>query len=392
MQSLYFTEEHELFRESLKDFLQKEVVPYQDEWEKQGKVDRSLFRKMGEMGFLGLEFPEEYGGMGLDFMYTTVLAEEMGYYTTAGVTTTIAAHVYLALNYLVNGASDFLKNKYLMPGIAGEKVGALAMSEPFAGSDLKSIRTTATREGDYYIVNGSKTFITNGHYGDFYVAAVKMDKGISMLVIDRESPGVSSSKLEKVGLHCSDTAEIAFDGVKVPVENLIGEEGKGFYYMMESLQIERLTTAQFNVGAMRKALDLTLQYISERSAFGKTINKLQVLRHKIVDLSTEFEVWQQFMRHTSYRLSQGDFVVKECSMLKLRTSDLLNEIVYDCLQMFGGYGFMEEYPIARMYRDVRVVPIYAGTSEIMKEILAKIIIDDVEYKPVYSKEELAKSN
>lgn len=386
MKSLYFTEEHELFRESLRDFLEKEVVPYQDEWEKQHKVDRSLFKKMGEMGFLGLEFPEEYGGMGLDFMYTTVLTEEMGYYCTAGVTTTIAAHVYLALNYLANAASPYLKEKYLIPGISGEKIGALGMTEPFAGSDLKSIRTTATREGDHYIVNGSKTFITNGYYGDYFVTAVKMDKGISMLVIDADAPGVSRSKLEKVGLHSSDTAEIAFDGVKVPVENLIGEEGKGFYYMMESLQVERLTTAQFSVGAMRKALDITLQYISERSAFGKALNRLQVLRHKIVDMATEVEVWQQFMHHTSFRLANEDFVVKECSMLKLRTSDLLNEIVYDCLQMFGGYGFMEEYPIARMYRDVRVIPIYAGTSEIMKEILAKIIIDNVEYRPVYKQE------
>jgi alkylation response protein AidB-like acyl-CoA dehydrogenase len=385
MQSLYFTEEHELFRESLRDFLKQEVEPYQDEWEKQQKVDRSLFRKMGEMGFLGLEFPEEYGGMDLDLMYTTVLAEEMGYHCTAGVTTTISAHVYLALNYIANGGSAFLKEKYLAPGIRGEKVGALAMSEPFAGSDLKAIRTTARKEGDHYIVDGSKTFITNGYYGDFFVTAVKMEKGISMLIIDADSEGVSRSKLEKVGLHSSDTAEIAFDGVKVPCENLIGEEGKGFYYMMESLQVERLSTAQFNVGGMQKALDVTLQYISERQAFGKPLNRIQVLRHKIADMATEVEVWRQFMHHTSYRLSKGDFVVKECSMLKLRTSDLINEVVYDCLQMFGGYGFMEEYPIARMYRDVRVIPIYAGTSEIMKEIIAKIIIDKVEYKPVYEK-------
>lgn len=385
MQSLYFTEEHELFRESLRDFLKQEVEPYQGEWEKQQKVDRSLFLKMGEMGFLGLEFPEEYGGMELDLMYTTVLAEEMGYHCTAGVTTTISAHVYLALNYIANGGSAFLKEKYLAPGIRGEKVGALAMSEPFAGSDLKAIRTTARKEGDFYIVDGSKTFITNGYYGDFFVTAVKMEKGISMLIIDADSEGVSRSKLEKVGLHSSDTAEIAFDGVKVPCENLIGDEGKGFYYMMESLQVERLSTAQFNVGGMQKALDVTLQYISERQAFGKPLNRIQVLRHKIADMATEVEVWRQFMHHTSYRLSKGDFVVKECSMLKLRTSDLINEIVYDCLQMFGGYGFMEEYPIARMYRDVRVIPIYAGTSEIMKEIIAKIIIDKVEYKPVYEK-------
>lgn len=383
MQSLYFNEEHDLFRETMKDFCLQEIQPYEAVWEEEGKIDRSLFRKMGEMGFLGLEFPEKYGGLGLDFMYTTVLAEEMGYHCTAGVTTTVSAHIYLAMNYIARGGSALLKEKYLVPGILGTKVGALGMTEPFAGSDLKSLRTTATRDGEHYIVNGSKTFITNGYYGDFVVTAVKTERGISMLVIDLDAPGVTKSKLDKLGLRSSDTAEIAFDNVKVPVENLIGEEGKGFYYMMDSLQVERLSTAQYNIGGMQKILDITLQYISERQAFGKPINRFQVLRHKIAEIATELEAWRQFMHHTSYRLSQGEFVVKECSMLKLKTSDLINQVAYDCLQMFGGYGFMEEYPIARIYRDVRVIPIYAGTSEIMKEIIAKMIIDGVDYKPAY---------
>lgn len=385
MKSMFFSEEHELFRDSLRDFLKVEVLPFEDEWEKEGKVDRALFRKMGEMGFLGLEFSEEYGGMDVGFMYTSVLTEELGRWCTVGTTTTISAHVYLALNYIARGGSEFLKQKYLRAGIAGEQVGALAMSEPFAGSDLKSLRTTARREGDYYIVNGSKTFITNGYYGDFYVAAVKMERGISMLVIDADAEGVTKSKLDKLGLRSSDTAEIAFADVKVPVENLIGEEGKGFYYMMDSLQVERLTLAQANIGGLEQILEMTLQYMSERAAFGKTINKFQALRHTIADLATEIEAWKSFTHLTSYRLSKGEFVVKECSMLKLKTSDLINEVAYKCLQMFGGYGFMEEYPIARMYRDVRVIPIYAGTSEIMKEIIAKMIIDGVEYKPAYAK-------
>ena len=307
----------------------------------------------------------------------------MGYHCTAGTTTTISAHVYLALNYVARGGSDFLKEKYLAPGIEGTKVGALAMSEPFAGSDLKSMRTVGRREGDHYIINGSKTFITNGYYGDFFVTAVKTETGLSMIVIDADAEGVSKSKLDKLGLKSSDTAEIAFADVKVPVENIIGGEGKGFYYMIDSLQVERLSTAQFNVGGMQKILDMTLQYMSERSAFGRTINKFQALRHQIADMATEVEAWKNFMHHTSFRLSRGEFVVKECSMLKLKTSDLINEIAYKCLQMYGGYGFMEEYPIARIYRDVRVIPIYAGTSEIMKEIIAKIVIDGVEYKPAY---------
>jgi len=212
-----------------------------------------------------------------------------------------------------------------------------------------------------------------------------MESGISMIIIDLDSEGVSRSKLDKVGIRCSDTAELAFNNVKVPVENLIGEEGKGFYYMMESLQEERLTLAIANIGTMRYALDLTLQYISERKAFGKSINQFQVLRHRIADMETELAAWKTFSDHTSYRLSKGEHVVKECSMLKLKTSDLLNDMVYQCLQMFGGYGFMEEYPIGRLYRDARVIPIYGGTSEIMKEIIAKIVVDKKNYKPAYKK-------
>ena len=234
-------------------------------------------------------------------------------------------------------------------------------------------------------MNGSKTFITNAHYGDYIVAAVKTEKGISLIVIENSMEGVKTSKLDKLGLRSSDTAEISFDNVKVPAENLLGEEGKGFYYMMESLQTERLTVSQISVGALQYALEITLQYMSEREAFGQSINQFQVLRHKIADMATEIEAWKQMVYLTSYRFSKGEFVVKECSMLKLRTSDLLNEVVYACLQMFGGYGFMEEYPIARMYRDVRVIPIFAGTSEIMKEIIAKMVIDGMEYKPAYKK-------
>lgn len=383
MDTIYFSEEHRLFKESIDDFCQAHIAPYEVEWEQAGKIDRSLFRKMGEMGFLGIEFPENYGGLALDYMYTTVFAEALGYNASAGVTTAVSAHVYLAMNYIARGGSEYLKDRYLRPGITGEKIGALAMTEPFAGSDLKAIKTFAVRDGDYYIVNGSKTFITNGYYGDYFVTAVKTETGISMIVIDSDSEGVSKSKLDKLGIRSSDTAELAFDNVKVPVENIIGEEGRGFYYMMDSLQVERLSTAQFNVGGMQRILDITLQYMSERQAFGKSINKFQALRHQVAEMASDIEAWKHFMHHTSYRLSKGEFVVKECSMLKLKTSDLINEIAYKCLQMFGGYGFMEEYPIARIYRDVRVIPIYAGTSEIMKEIIAKIVIDGADYKPAY---------
>lgn len=385
MKQLFFTEEHELFRSTLQDFFKAEVIPYLNEWEAQGKTDRSVLRKMGEMGFLGLEVEEEYGGMGLDFLYTTILCEELGRTGSLGFDTVVAAHSYLAMNYLIHAGTPFIKDKYLRPSVTGEKIGSLSMTEPFAGSDLKGIRTTAKLEGDEYIVNGSKTFISNGYYGDYTVAAVLTDNGMSLLVIDLDAEGVSKTKLDKVGIRLSDTAELAFDNVRVPKENRLGQEGKGFYYMMESLQVERLTGAIACVGLIEYVMEITLQYISERMAFGKTINRFQALRHQIAEMATEMEAYKAFTYQTSYRLAKGENVVKECSMLKMRVGDLLNEIVYKCLQMFGGYGFMEEYPIGRIYRDVRIAPIYGGTSEIMKEIIAKMVIDDVEYKPVYKK-------
>ena len=386
MNPLFFTEEHELFRSSLQDFFKAEVIPYLDEWEKQSKTDRSVLKKMGEMGFLGLEVEEEYGGMGLDFLYSTILCEEMGKIGSLGFYTVVAANTYLAMNYLIHAGSPFIKDKYLRPSVAGEMVGSLAMTEPGAGSDLKAIKTTAKLDGDSYIVNGSKTFISNAYYGDYTVAAVLTERGMSMMVIDLDAEGVARTKLDKVGIRISDTAELAFDNVRVPKENLLGEEGKGFYYMMESLQVERLTGAVSSMGLIEYVLDITLQYISERSAFGKPINKFQVLRHQIAEMATEMEAYKAFMYQTCYRLAQGENVVKECSMLKMRVADLLNEITYKCQQMFGGYGFMEEFPIGRVYRDVRIAPVYGGTSEIMKEIIAKMVIDSVEYKPVYKKE------
>ena len=385
MKQLFFTEEHELFRSTLQDFFKTEVNPNIDEWEAQGKTDRNVLLKMGEMGFLGLEVDEQYGGMGLDFMYTTILCEELGKTGSLGFETVVAAHSYLAMNYLIHAGTPFIKDKYLKPSVVGEKIGSLSMTEPFAGSDFKGIKTSAELVGDEYIVNGSKTFISNAVYGDYTVAAVQTDRGMSMLVIDLDAEGVTRTKLDKVGIRSSDTAELAFDHVRVPKENLLGEEGRGFYYVMESLQVERLTGAIACIGLIDKVLELTIQYISERVAFGKTINQFQVLRHQIADMATEFEAYRSFTYQTCYRLSNGEHVVKECSMLKMRVADLLNEITYKCLQMFGGYGFMEEYPIGRIYRDVRIAPIYGGTSEIMKEIIAKMVIDKVEYKPAYKK-------
>ncbi len=385
MKNMFFTEEHELFRSTLQDFFKTEVNPFINEWEAAGKTDRAILRKMGEMGYLGLEVEEEYGGMGLDYMYSTILCEEMGKTGSLGFETVVAGHSYLAMNYLIHAGSPFIKEQYLRPSVTGTLIGSLSMTEPFAGSDFKGIRTTAQLDGDAYVVNGSKTFISNAYYGDYTVAAVLTEKGMSMLVMDLNSEGVTRNKLDKVGIRLSDTAELAFNNVRVPKENLLGEEGKGFYYVMQSLQVERLTGAVACIGLIEHVLNITLQYISERTAFGQTINKFQVLRHQIAEMATEYEAYKAFSYQTSYRLAQGENVVKECSMLKMRVGDLLNEITYKCLQMFGGYGFMEEYPIGRIYRDVRIAPIYGGTSEIMKEIISKMVIDGVAYKPAYQK-------
>ena len=385
MKPLFFTEEHELMRKSIQDFFKVEVLPHLDAWEAAGKIDRAVYRKMGEMGFLGLEVAEAYGGSGLDFLYTTVFCEEMGRTGSYGFATAITAHVYLAMNYLIHAGSAFVKEKYLVPSVKGEMVGALGLTEPSAGSDLKAIRTTARLDGNHYVVNGSKTFISNGVYGDYVVTAVVTEQGLSMLVIDLDAEGVTKTKLDKVGIRCSDTAELAFDNVRVPKENLLGHEGKGFYYMMDSLQVERLTGANFTMGMLDYVMAITLEYIAERSAFGQTINKFQVLRHQIAEIATEIEAYKALNYQTSYRLAQGESVVKECSMLKYKIADLLNEAVYKCQQMFGGYGFVEDFPIGRIYRDVRVGSIYGGTSEIMKEVIAKMVIDKVQYKPVYKK-------
>ncbi len=385
MRHLFFNEEHELFRKSIQDFLKIEVIPHINAWESEGKVDRSIIKKMGDQGYLGLEVAEEDGGLGLDFLYSAILLEEMGKTGSLGFQTMVGGTISLAMNYLIHAGSPYLKKKYLVPSMNGNIIGSLAMTEPFAGSDLKSIRTTAKLVGDHYVVNGSKTFISNAYYGDYTIAAVNTENGMSMLVIDLDAEGVTRSKLDKVGIRCSDTAELAFDDVKVSKENLIGEEGKGFYYMMESLQTERMSGVLATIGLMDYTMDITLQYISERMAFGKTINQFQVFRHQIAEMASKVEAYRAFAYQVCYQVSKGESVVKECSMLKLRTADLMNEIAYNCQQMFGGYGFMEEYPIGRIFRDVRVLSLYAGTSEIMKEVIAKMIIDKKNYKPVYKK-------
>jgi len=382
---VYFNEDHKLFRQSLRDFLKREVVPHIDEWEEKGETPREIFQKFGEMGYLGLSQPEAYGGSDLDFWYFVIFNEEIVRVNSGGFGAAIGAHTYLALTHMLAEGTEEQKQRYLVPGITGEKIGCLALTEPFGGSDLQSMRTTAIREGDHFIVNGSKTFITNGVSSDFLVVAVKTDpsadsKGISMIVIDRDTPGVSATKLNKLGWKASDTGEIAFDDVKVPVENLMGQEGQGFFYIMQHFVLERMTLAIGGVAASEYALELTLQYMNERSAFGRTINKFQVLRHRVAQMASEIEMNKQFIYNICQRHIDGDYLVKEASMAKLLSTQLCDKVSYQCLQMFGGNGFMEGYPMARMMRDSRLGTIGGGTSEIMCEIISKIIIDGKAYK------------
>jgi alkylation response protein AidB-like acyl-CoA dehydrogenase len=292
---------------------------------------------------------------------------------------------YMSGPYILKHGSERLKQKYLPGIISGDLISCIGITEPSAGSDAANIKTTARREGDHYIVNGSKTFITNGVYGDFIIAVVKTEPeagaaGISLLVIDRDAEGVSATKLKKLGWHASDTAELSFDNVKVPAENLIGEEGQGFYYLMGGLQLERLSGGIGAYAACEAALEYSLAYMAERTAFGRPINRFQVLRHRVAQLASEIEACKQFVLHCARVHNDGQYAVKESSMAKLLATELSDKVMYQCLQFFGGYGFMEEYKIARMFRDSRVGTIGGGSSEIMREIIAKMVIDDVDYK------------
>lgn len=385
MNSMYFSEEHQLFRASLKTFLQKEVVPNIEKWEKTGTIDRFIWKKFGEMGYFGLATPEAYDGLDLDLFYTVILLEELQKINSGGFAAAIWAHAYLAMTHLNKEANHVQKQQYLQPSVLGDKIGCLCITEPFGGSDVAGMRTTAVKQGDNYIINGSKTFITNGVYCDYMIVAAKTNtekgnKGISIFIIDKDTKGVSVSKLDKLGWRASDTAEIAYDNVMIPASNLMGEEGKGFPYIMQHFALERLVMGVNAHARAEYALEYALQYMSERKTFGQTINKYQALRHRYSDLYADMEVCKNYNYNVAYRLNIGEYVVKEATISKLRSTKMADEVVYECLQFLGGYGYMEDYPMARLLRDSRLGPIGGGTSEILREILAKIIIDKKEYK------------
>ncbi|MFJ8265857.1 acyl-CoA dehydrogenase family protein [Peribacillus asahii] len=373
----YFTEEHIMFQDSLRRFLEKEAVPFFEQWEKERIVPRTLWRKLGENGFLCPEVSEDYGGVGGDFGLSIILSEELGR-VGAGLSG-MGTHSNIVVPYLNSFGTDEQKQKYLPGCVSGDIITAIAMTELGAGSDLGNIRTTAIKDGDDYIINGQKTFITNGILSDLIIVACKTDpqaspshKGISLFLVERDTSGFSRGrKLDKVGMHSQDTAELIFEDVKVPAANLLGEEGQGFKYLMAKLQQERILAAIGGQVAAEDMLELTLQYVKEREAFGKPISKFQNTQFTLAEIATEVQVGRTFIDQLVVRHQNGEDIVTEVSMAKWWITDMARRISSQCMQLHGGYGYMEEYKVARRYRDIAVFPIFAGTNEIMKVIIAK---------------------
>lgn len=377
MAASYLTEEHQLFRQSVRKFLEKEAAPFFEQWEKDRMIPREFWLKMGEQGFLCPWVDEAYGGFNADFGYSVVLNEELERIGTGLIG--IGLHNDIVVPYLADYGSDEQKERWLSKCLTGETITAIAMTEPSAGSDLAGIQTTAIRDGDDYIVNGQKTFITNGTQADLIVVVCKTNpnakpphKGISLLVIERDTPGFSRGrKLDKIGLHSQDTAELFFEDAHVPAANLLGEEGRGFYYFMEKLQQERLLVAISAQVAAEEMLKMTVDYVKERKAFGQHIAHFQNTQFKIAEMATEIQIGRTFVDEVISRHMAGEQIVTEVSMAKWWITDMARRTAATCMQLHGGYGYMEEYPIARRYRDIPVASIYAGTNEIMKNIIAK---------------------
>jgi alkylation response protein AidB-like acyl-CoA dehydrogenase len=378
MKRTLFDPEHDQFRASVRQFLAKEVEPRNEEFERAGIVDRDVFLRAGEAGFLGFAVPEEHGGGGVrDFRYNAVLGEEAQAAGLASVGLGLTLHTDICQPYFLDLTTDEQKARWL-PGIAtGELITAVAMTEPGTGSDLAGIAATAVRDGDHYVVNGSKTFITNGINADLVITAVKTDPtqrhtGMSLLVVEEGMPGFERGRnLEKLGLHGQDTAELFFTDVRVPVANLLGTEGQGFRHLSQKLAQERLSIAVAGIAAARAALDWTVAYVRERTAFGKPVGSFQNSKFRLAELATDVEVGQAFVDRCIVALNDGELSAEEAAMAKMWCTELQGRAVDLGVQLHGGYGYMLEYPIARAFADARITRIYGGTSEIMKEIIGR---------------------
>jgi alkylation response protein AidB-like acyl-CoA dehydrogenase len=379
---LIFTQEHEDLRESMEAWVKKELAPHAEEYEESLWPD-SVLHRMAELGYVGLCFPEEYGGQGGDYYYSLVRAECLSHSGSGGLNMGLAVHTDMVLPPIEMLGTEEQKQRYLVPGIKGEKIACLGITEPGAGSDVAGIRTTARRDGDEYVINGAKTFITNGARADFILLVTKTDPearhdGISLFLVDLKdadgnpTPGFSVSRtLEKLGMHSSDTAELSFEDVRVPAENLLGQEGKGFYHISWELQGERLVGAIGCVAGAERVFEKTLEYAKERQAFGRPIGRFQAIRHKFAEMATKIETARQLTYSTAWRFANGEYPVREITMAKLYAAQAGCEVVDECIQIHGGYGYMKEYGIERAYRDMRLNRIGAGADEVMLEVIGR---------------------
>jgi acyl-CoA dehydrogenase len=375
--SPFFTHDHELLRETIRRFVADRVLPHGDAWEEQGYVPREILREMGDLGLFGIRYDPEFGGSGLDTLSTVVLAEELGRSTYGGFAITVLVHTDMASPHLQHAGSKAQLERYMPDIIAGRKITAVAMTEPDAGSDLASMRTTARREGNEWVLNGTKMFITNGVYGDVYFVAAKTGEPgrnhqVSMFIVEKGAPGFSVARpLKKQGWLSSDTAELVFDNCRIPVENLLGEENRGFHALMRNLQNERIVLGAQAMGEAAKAIELTLDWLRNRKAFGANLWDKQAIRHRLAMRAAQVEAAQALIYNTAWRDAQGQSVTKEVSMIKALAGTLVNEVMYDCLQFHGGMGYMRESAIERMARDARVQAIGGGATEVMLEEVAK---------------------
>ncbi len=378
MESIYLTEEHSLLRNSVRKFVEAEITPHIEEWEEKGEIPRALFSKVGELGYFGIRYPGEYGGSEADFFSTIVLCEELGRSQSLGVANSLITHSEMAAHFINVHATPAQKEAYLVPAITGEKILCLGITEPNAGSDVASIETTAIREGDEYVINGSKMFITNGSFADAIVLAVRTGKGgrhrdISVLLFDTDTSGFSGSKIKKIGHHVSGTSALAFEDCRIPADRLLGEEGQGFYAIMNTFQAERLVVSAYSLGAAQKVYEDAQQYAKDRVAFGRPISKFQVVAHKLADMGIDLEASRQLLYHASWLFQEGKDYRKEVAMIKVFAARVHHHLADEALQIHGGYGYTVEYPVSRVYLDSRVGSIGGGTSEIQKEIIAKLL-------------------
>jgi acyl-CoA dehydrogenase len=377
----WFTEDHRIFQESVRRFTEKEIVPYIDEWEEARQVPRALWHKMGEQGFLCPCLPEEYGGSGVDFGYSIIVQEELSRSTCSGISTGVRVHADIVVPYVQHSGTPEQKEMILPGCTTGEVIMAVGMTEPDCGSDLASLRTTALKAGGDYVINGSKTFISNGISCDWVVLAVRTDpkvtpshKGVSLVLVPADAPGFSKGrKLRKMGMHSQDTAELIFEDCRIPQRNLLGEEGKGFQILMRNLQQERLVVCIGTMVIAEKLLETTLEYTRSRKAFGNPLSSFQHNTFKLVEMATEIEIGRTFLESLIEDHLADEDITRRVSMGKWWLTDLANRVANQCVQLHGGYGYMEEYLVCRLYRDVRSQTIVAGTNEIMKRILGKMM-------------------